>query len=142
MEVKSINQKEVEKIKIENFDDFWNQNMLNQELKQKNMIGYQLQIKNEIVGFVVARVILDEIEIMNIATHKHYRRMGIAKKILQQMEKDAKQKQIKKILLEVNEKNIPAIQLYQKMGFVQVGKRPKYYNNIDTAILLEKRIVS
>ncbi len=34
-------------------------------------------------------------------------------------------------------KNIPAIKLYEKYGFKQVGLRKKYYNNKDNAILMD-----
>ena len=45
-------------------------------------------------------------------------------------------KNMKTITLEVNENNIPAINLYKKFNFEQVGLRKKYYNNADAAILM------
>ena len=42
------------------------------------------------------------------------------------------------ISLEVKEKNVPAIKLYEKYGFEKVGIRKKYYNGIDNAIIMTK----
>ena len=44
------------------------------------------------------------------------------------------------ISLEVNEKNIIAINLYKNFGFEKVGRRKKYYNGIDDAIIMTKKI--
>ena len=42
--------------------------------------------------------------------------------------------------LEVNSKNQPAIELYQKFGFKQIGIRKKYYNMVDDAIIMQKEL--
>ena len=48
----------------------------------------------------------------------------------------SKNQKAKSITLEVNEKNIPAIKLYEKYNFKTVGTRKKYYNNTYDAILM------
>lgn len=42
------------------------------------------------------------------------------------------------ITLEVNESNLPAIELYKKLGFKTLGKRKKYYNNTHDAYIMTK----
>mgnify|MGYP005789585945 CR=1 FL=1 len=73
---------------------------------------------------------------MNIVVKKDKRGLKIGSKLLEEIFKIAKQVNAKVITLEVNKKNIPAIKLYQKYGFKQIGLRKKYYNNIDDALLL------
>ena len=46
------------------------------------------------------------------------------------------------ITLEVNEKNKPAISLYQKFDFQQVGLRKKYYHNTDNAVIMSVKLMS
>ena len=49
-------------------------------------------------------------------------------------------KKLKCVTLEVNVHNEIAINLYKKYNFIEVGRRKKYYNNIDDAIIMTKEI--
>ena len=80
--------------------------------------------------------IIDEVNIMNVVVRKDRRQEGIGSKLLNEIFDIAKRQKAQSITLEVNEKNLPAIQLYQKFGFDQVGLRKKYYHNTDNAIIM------
>ena len=56
---------------------------------------------------------------------------------MEKLIKICEQKNISNITLEVNENNIYAIKLYEKFDFKEIGRRKKYYNGIDTAIIME-----
>lgn len=88
------------------------------------------------MGFAGAIKIIDEVNIMNIVVKKDKRGFKIGSALLEEILKISKQQKAKTIILEVNEKNLPAIKLYQKYGFKQIGLRKKYYNNTDDALLL------
>ncbi len=90
-------------------------------------------------GFIVWRTVVDEAEIITIGVHPDARGAGIAIAMLGIMENEAKKAGAKKIFLEVSAENAPAIALYKKQGFIENGRRPKYYDGID-AILMEKEI--
>lgn len=77
---------------------------------------------------------------MNIVVRKNKRQEGIGAKLLKEVFKIAKEWKAQSITLEVNEKNVPAIQLYQKFGFEQIGLRKKYYHNTDNAILMKNNL--
>ena len=51
-----------------------------------------------------------------------------------------KEKEINSITLEVNSINIPAIKLYEKFGFKNVGLRKKYYGQNQDAIIMTKEL--
>ena len=125
----------------QDFDDFWNYNILNKELQNEN--SYYLVTKDEnkqIVGFAGVQFILDEADITNIVTKKSARNSGIGTKLMEELIQICKQKNVLKITLEVNENNTIALKLYKNMGFVEIGQRKKYYNGKDTAIIMEKKI--
>ena len=82
-------------------------------------------------------LIIDEVNIMNIVVRKNKRKLGIGSLLLNEIIRFSKIHSAASITLEVNEKNIPAIKLYEKYGFKQVGLRKKYYNNEDNAILMD-----
>ena len=120
------------------FDDFWNYSVLKDELNSKNSTYFVVKNEeNEILGFAGIKIILDEAEIMNIATKKACRNQGIGKLLLDRIILEAKNKNIRKINLEVNENNSIAIHLYEKFGFNKDGERKNYYRD-QNAILMSK----
>ena len=124
---------------LEEFDDFWSYNVLKQELENNQNLNSQYfvaKLKEEVVGFVGILTIIDEVNIMNIVVRKNSRNLGIGSLLLENVIDFSKQKKASLITLEVNETNLPAINLYKKYNFKQVGLRKKYYNNTDNAILM------
>ena len=59
---------------------------------------------------------------------------------MQKMIDYCKQKNISKIFLEVDDKNLPAISLYEKFNFKQIDKRKNYYKNGNSAIIYELKL--
>lgn len=131
---------EIKNILTNEFDDFWNYSILKDELNSKNSIYFVIRNKdNEITSFGGMKIILDEAEIMDIVTKKIYRNQGFCNALLNRLIVEAKNKNIKRLNLEVNESNEIAIHLYKKLGFIENGRRKNYYRNED-AILMSKKI--
>lgn len=119
------------------FDDFWNYNILKQELLSETSHLFVAKTSdNTIVGFVGVQLILDEASITNIVTKISSRNQGIGSLLLEYAINFSKNNGMSNITLEVNEKNIYAIKLYKKFGFEQTGLRKKYYNGSDNAIIM------
>ena len=78
-------------------------------------------------GYLIYRKILDEYEILALATNIKNLRKGIASKLLKRLIEKAKKEDINKVFLEVSENNIAAIKLYLKVGFCKLGFRKNYY---------------
>ena len=91
-------------------------------------------------SFIVWRAVQDEAEIISVGVHPTARRTGTASALLQLVENDVKQIGVKTLFLEVDESNIPAIELYKKSGFTNAGIRPHYYENGHNAVIMKKEI--
>ncbi|MBE6681496.1 MAG: ribosomal-protein-alanine N-acetyltransferase [Ruminococcaceae bacterium] len=90
-----------------------------------------------VAGYITYSVVLDEVQIANVAVHPEYRRKGIAEKLLTTLSESAKLDNMFIITLEVRQSNEPAINLYTKCGYTEVGKRKNYYKNpAEDAILM------
>lgn len=90
----------------------------------------------EFSGFLMAFHVLDECHLLDIATEEKFRRRGIGAALIRELMKRAGEKDGSVIYLEVREKNQAARGLYEKLGFVPVGKRKDYYKNpTDDAVL-------
>lgn len=138
--ISEMNLQDLENIKdclLTDFDNFWSYNILKQELENGKSKYFVAKQENEIVGFVGILLIIDQVNIMNIVVKKDKRNFGIGSLLLEEIIRYSKIHNATSITLEVNEKNIPAIKLYEKYGFKQVGLRRKYYNNEDNAILMD-----
>ena len=118
------------------FDEFWNENILTSEIKNENTKYIKASIENKIVGFAGILINYDDIHVMNIVVRKDCRNNGIGKILMEALIELAKKENKESLTLEVNEKNIPAIKLYEKFNFEILGIRKKYYNGIDNAIIM------
>ena len=118
------------------FDEFWNAEVLAKELE--NPLSTYIVALNEkqVVGYAGLWIPCEEGHITNIVTKLDKRGNKIATKMLEELINIAKEKKLASVTLEVNVHNDIAISLYQKYNFVEVGRRPKYYNNIDDAIIM------
>lgn len=90
-----------------------------------------------VVGYMGLQIFCGEGYVTNVAVLPEYRRQGIAQKlILKELENE-----MNFITLEVRKSNAPAINLYQKMGFENVGIRPRFYTGPDEdAVIMTKNI--
>lgn len=91
-------------------------------------------------AFAVYRCVLDECELLLIGVAPEIRRTGTAFALMSIIEKEIKKQSVSKVFLEVSTTNIPALNLYKKMGYSVIGKRKKYYEDGNDAILMEKQI--
>lgn len=127
---------EISDVLTTDFDDFWNINILETELKSAFSKYIVAKYKDEIVGFAGVIDTVDQLEITNIVVKKTFRKKGIGNKLLIELINLAKAKNRGTITLEVNCKNLAAIALYEKNGFKNIGIRKKYYNNTDDANIM------
>ena len=137
--ISKMNSPDLETIKhllTTDFDDFWNLSILQSELDNSRSYYIIAKEDREILGFAGIIDTVDQFEITNIVVKKTCRHKGVGTLLLNELIEYAKKNNKNKIFLEVNEKNIPAIKLYEKNGFKKCGFRKKYYNNIDNAILM------
>ena len=70
---------------------------------------------------------VDELHLLNITVAPKLRRLGIAVRMMKAIEGIAASRQMPRIILEVRPSNIPAITLYQSLGYETIGVRKGYY---------------
>ena len=140
--IKKMSLDDLEQIKnnLNNFDDFWTYSILKQELLNKNSKYIVCKSENEIIGFAGIWISPVDIHITNIVIRKDLRNNKFGTILLQELLDLAKNENKEEITLEVNKNNTAAIKLYSKFEFKEIGIRKKYYNNIDDAIIMTKKI--
>jgi [ribosomal protein S18]-alanine N-acetyltransferase len=84
-----------------------------------------------ISAFIVARVVGDDWEIENLVVARHLRRRGIGSALIHTLVQQALAAGARQILLEVRHSNAPARDFYVRSGFVEGGRRKRYYRDPD-----------
>jgi [ribosomal protein S18]-alanine N-acetyltransferase len=90
--------------------------------------------KREVVAFLIAWHVADELHILNIATRVDRRRRGIGKALMREAVAFAKLNRVRHVLLEVRRSNRVAIALYRALRFFAMGVRARYYPDQEDAV--------
>ena len=106
----------IKDILIDDFDDFWTYDVLQEELNNPNSEYFVAKLENNILGFAGIWKAVDDVHITDIVVKKSNRQTGIGSKLLEKLIQTAKSQNFNSITLEVNEHNQPAINLYLKYG--------------------------
>lgn len=116
-----------------------NKEQITKAINDKNYLTFVAKFNEEIIGFIITQI-SDEINIDSLVVDKHYRNLGIATKLIEEVETQAKKLKVCTISLEVNYKNITAFLLYEKLGFTTRRIRKKYYSDGNDCIEMIKEI--
>ncbi|WP_421854800.1 ribosomal protein S18-alanine N-acetyltransferase [Oricola sp.] len=111
----------------------WTDGEFDDLLDQKTVYGFTARElrwgKTDILGFVLVRAAADEAEILTIAVAPRWQGRGIGRRLMDKVLARAHGDRTESVFLEVDENNNPAVRLYRKLGFIQVGGRPDYYRD-------------
>ena len=122
------------------FADPWSEKSIASELTSKWSYWLVAVEDDRVVGYIGSQSSIDESDVMNVAVHPDYRRKGIAENLINHLVEELKNRGSHALLLEVRASNAPAIGLYEKLGFEQIGLRKNYYRNPkEDALILQKR---
>lgn len=79
------------------------------------------------VGFVMVRAAGDEAEILTLAVAPRHRSRGLGRDLMEAALRRLYHDRVASVFLEVDEANDPALRLYRRLGFREVGRRRNYY---------------
>ena len=121
------------------FSDPWSENSVSSELKNKLAIWLVAEENGTVAGYIGSQTCGEESDVMNVAVHPDFRRRGIAEALVNALVAELKAIGSHCLTLEVRASNVPAIALYEKMGFSKIGRRKNYYRNPrEDALILRK----
>jgi ribosomal-protein-alanine N-acetyltransferase len=113
----------------------WSEKALTELLAMPGAFAFVIQEEAEPVGFVLARVAADEAEIVTLAVIPDNRRSGLGRRLMDKALDEARRRGAVRVFLEVAENNRAARRLYENLGFAEVGRRRKYYGDVDALVL-------
>ena len=124
------------------FADPWSEKSVASELNNPLSLWLVALEQDKVIGYIGSQTVLSETDMMNVAVHPDYRRLGVARKLIESLIQMLKEKESHCLTLEVRASNEPAIMLYEQLGFVETGRRRNYYRNPkEDALILRKEWV-
>ena len=121
------------------FADPWSEKSIEGELNNYWAYWVVALWDDRVIGYIGSQSSFDETDVMNVAVHPDFRRKGIAESLIDTLIQELKNRGSHALMLEVRASNAPAIALYEKLGFRQVGLRKNYYRNPkEDALILRK----
>jgi ribosomal-protein-alanine N-acetyltransferase len=123
------------------FRDPWSERSIASELDNQLSFWLVAVEDGEVCGYIGSQTVMGESDMMNVGVHPDHRRKGIGEKLILSLVEGLKNEMDSHALtLEVRAFNTPAIALYQKLGFEQIGLRKNYYRNPrEDALILQTR---
>lgn len=129
------------------FSSPWTRKMLEAELTTNQFAHFLVARRREesipqaeptIIGYHCFWIVFEELRLMNLAVRESMRRRGVGKALVTEALRLGLEQAATRAVLEVRASNDPACSLYTCLGFVQIGRRPRYYTNpIEHAVLME-----
>lgn len=99
------------------------------------------EIEGRVVGYAVASLVGDIAELQRIGVTAAMRRTGVASALLDAVVTEAPRTGANRLLLEVREDNAGALAFYATRGFIEIDRRPRYYRDGTTAVVLRLPLV-
>lgn len=111
------------------FSDPWSEAIFRQSLTNPQSRFFVAVSEDGIAGYAELAFALDEGDLTNIAVSPEFRRQGLGQALLDRVIGTASELKLSRLFLEVRVSNEPAIRLYEKNGFTDVGLRKDYYTD-------------
>ena len=130
---------QIAELEKECFSMPWSEKAISSELSNPLSLWVVAVEDNIVAGYVGSQAVLGEADMMNLAVLPAYRRNGIGKRLVEELIYMLTDREVYSLTLEVRASNISAINLYENLGFSQVGRRPNYYTAPkEDALILRK----
>ena len=126
-------------IEKEIFSIPWSQKAFSDSLNSSNTEYIVAEKDGVIAGYCGMYISFEEGNITNVAVASKFRRQNIATLLLKHLLKLASERAVTDVILEVRETNVPAIKLYEQLGFEEAGIRKNFYEKpVENALIMWK----
>ena len=135
--IKQINENEIDLCYEldSNTISLWSKKQWSNEFKKEGTKIVGLLISNLVIGICVFQVVLDEAQINYFVVDHKFRKKGFGSYLMNYLIKQCENSNLRKLLLEVSQRNVIAEEFYSRFDFFKVGIRTCYYKDGSDAIL-------
>jgi ribosomal-protein-alanine N-acetyltransferase len=127
------------------FQRGWSEDEFVRLLSERTVMAHRATNGRTLAGFILSRMAADEAEILSVAVAPSRRGRGLARALLNLHLRRLAGLSARTVFLEVGKDNTPALSLYRRAGFREVGQRPAYYqggrDGTGTALVLRRDLM-
>ena len=121
---------EILMISVVSFSNPWTRDVFTQALTRRNATrALVARSDSRTVGYCVGEIVLDELHVHSVAVSPAFRGHGVGRRLLTTLVHQAQAQGVTSSFLEVRSSNLVARDLYKRLGFSLVGRRPAYYRD-------------
>ena len=136
--MKESDLEEVVVIESDSFPHPWSRTHFLDELHSPHSFPLvALSQDGRVIGYICPMLLMDEGHILNVAVRREARGSGVGRILVETVMRECLERGAAFISLEVRPSNVSAIRLYAALGFIETGRRKKYYENGEDALLME-----
>ncbi|MCD8049356.1 MAG: ribosomal protein S18-alanine N-acetyltransferase [Clostridia bacterium] len=129
---------EIYDIECEAFQNPLTKTAFEKMMQNPSVAFFAVELSGCLRAFVCCEKVFDEWQIVSVAVRPECRRCGHAEAIFEYMKRLSSEYGVELFTLEVRSQNLPALSLYKKLGFTEVGRSKCYYDSpTDDAILMD-----
>lgn len=115
----------------------WQREEISRLIMEENKCALVTDDNGRVICYIGCDIVLDEADIGNLVTNEKERGRGLATELMKSLLEYLRQRGVRKVFLEVESTNLPAIRVYEKCGFKRSGLRKGYYGTGRDAILMD-----
>ena len=142
--IKQINEKDIDLCYEldSNTISLWSKKQWDNEFKKDGTKIFGLLLKDLVIGIFVFQVVVDEAQINYFVVNQKFREKGFGSYLMNYLIKKCEKLNLKKLVLEVSQRNVIAERFYSRFDFSTVGIRKNYYKDGSHALLKEKKLTT
>jgi len=95
-----------------------------------------------VVGYAVVWIVVDQAELGDIAVSQDWRGRGVGRMLLEAVLERVQEHRVRELFLEVRPSNLGARALYERYGFIEIGRRRDYYSRPREDALVLRRALT
>jgi ribosomal-protein-alanine N-acetyltransferase len=130
----------IHRLEKEAFPAPWRREFFESELRSSGRLNVVARSDGEVIGYLFAMWLFDEMHVNKIAVAEKERRRGVARALMRECDAFAIRNGIRTISLEVRESNEPAQAFYRTLGFASLYVRPRYYPDGEAAVVMMREV--
>lgn len=115
----------------------WTRAQLAEECSRAGSVVLAAEDGGRLAGYALARELAPELQVLDVAVDPAFERRGHGRRLVEALIEAARERGLTKLTLEVEAGNEPAVGLYRRLGFAEVGRRKDFYGKGRHALLMD-----
>ncbi|SMF78982.1 GNAT family N-acetyltransferase [Pseudobacteriovorax antillogorgiicola] len=130
----------LEELSLDWGDHFWKSDEILRSIAAGDKRLFFVLVDSQAAGMIFFSIASLESELLFLFIRDNFRHQGLARRLMKEYFATLKTLKIDSLFLEVRESNTGAQALYQSLEYRLIGRRPRYYRDGESALVMKKEL--